>query len=101
MRMQVQSLAILSGLRIRRPKLWGRSQVQLRSYAAVAMVSVSNCSSDSTPSLGTSIFCRCSPKMKKKKETKNKIQCLGFAQREGILFRYGSLHKNIKNGPES
>ena len=65
----VQSLASLSGLGI----LWHRMQTRLRSGIALAVAQAGSCSSDSTPSLGTYICCRCSPKMtpphqKKKKE---------------------------------
>ena len=54
--MQVRSLASVSGLRILCcHELWCRSQARLRSQVAVAVVQASGCSSDSTPSLGTSI----------------------------------------------
>ena len=45
-------------------ELWCRSQMQLGSCiaVAVAVVQASGYSSDLTPSLGTSICCRCSPK---------------------------------------
>ena len=46
-------------------ELWCRSQMRLRSGVAVAVAS--SYSSESTPSLGTSICCWCSPK-----ETKDK-----------------------------
>ena len=72
MRTQDQSLASLSGLRILRcPEPWRRSQMWLRSLVAMAVVEAGSCSSDSTPNLGTSICCRCSPKNKK---TKKKTQ---------------------------
>ena len=55
MRMQVPSLAVLSGLRIQRCcELWCRWRMWLRSHVAVAVVWAGSCSSDSTPSLGTS-----------------------------------------------
>ena len=38
----------------------------------VALEQADGCSSDSPPSLGTSICCRCSPKKKKKKKKKKK-----------------------------
>ena len=64
-RLQVPSLASLSGLRIRRHReLWCRSQTRLKS--GVAVVYTNRCSSDSTPSLGTSICRKCGPKKKKK-----------------------------------
>ena len=43
----------------------------LGSSAAVAVTEASSYSSDSTPSLGTSMCCRCSHKKKEKKKTKN------------------------------
>ena len=60
MRRRVQSLALLSGLKIQRCReLWCRLQMQLGSGVAVA-VAVSR-SSDLTPSLRTSICCRIGP----------------------------------------
>ena len=71
MKMQVQFLASLSGLRIQHcQKLWCRSQMRLRSGIAVAVVEAGSCSSNSTPSLGTFICYRCSTKKKKKKKKK-------------------------------
>ena len=62
MKLWVQSLASLSGLRSQCCyKLWNRSQMQLGSSmamavaVAVAVAQASSCSSDSTPSLGTPI----------------------------------------------
>ena len=67
MRFRVQSLASLSGLRIQHCReLWCRSQMQLGSGTAVAVVLAWSCSSDSAPSLGTSICCGWGPKKKKK-----------------------------------
>ena len=67
MRMQVLSLASLSRLRILCcHELWCRSQTPLSYYAAMAVVYAGSCSSDSTPSLGTSLCCGCSPKKTKK-----------------------------------
>ena len=68
MKTKFWSLASLSGLRIwHSHELWCRLQTQLGSCIAVAGHS-SSYSSNSTPSLGTSICCRCSPKKKKKKK---------------------------------
>ena len=48
MRMQVRSLALLSGFQIRRCRdLWCRSQTSLRSHVAVAVAQASGYSSDS------------------------------------------------------
>ena len=67
-RMQVQYLASHTGLRIRELRCMQESW--LGSCVAVSVVQVGKGSSDSTPGLGTSICCRCSPKKtKKKKET--------------------------------
>ena len=67
--MQVRSLASLSGLRIRRCRELGcRSQIQLGSYIAVAVVEAGGYSFDLTPSLGTAICCRCGPKKTRQKK---------------------------------
>ena len=59
----VPSLALLSGLRIRRcHQLWYRSQMRLRSCVAVAVTEAGSCSSNSTSSLGASICGWCGPK---------------------------------------
>ena len=77
MRMQVRSLASLSGLRILHCcELWCRSQTQLGSGVAVAVTSAGNYSSNSTPRLGIFICHGCGPKKtkaggKKKIETPN------------------------------
>ena len=75
-RMQVRSLASLNGLRIQPcHELWGGSQIWLRSHIAVAVAVAwsSSCSSNSTPSLGTSICCRCGPKKQTKKISMKQI----------------------------
>jgi len=67
--MQVRSLASISGLRV-----WhchepvGRSQMQLASTIAVAVLQASGFSSDSTSSLGTSMCHKGGPKRRKKKK---------------------------------
>ena len=58
--MQVQSLALLSWLRIQHcHELWCSLQMHLGSGIAVAMVEARSCSSDYTPILGTSICHGC------------------------------------------
>ena len=75
MRTWVQSLALVGGLRIRHcHELWCRLQMQLGSHLAEAVVQASSYSSDSTPSLGTSICCGCSPKKTKTNKQTNKKQ---------------------------
>ena len=86
MRMQVRSLASLSGLGIQRcSELWCKLQMQLRS--CVAVVQASSCSFPSAPSLGTSIYCTCGPK-KKKKKSKLSITTINA---EGIQRRQTSM----------
>ena len=46
-------------------ELWCRLQMRLGSHVAVAVAWAGSCSSDSTPSLGTSICLRCGPKTQK------------------------------------
>ena len=66
MRMQVRSLALLSVLGIQRCcELCCRSQTWLESCVAVAVVKAGSCSSNSTPSLGTSKCHGCGPKRQK------------------------------------
>ena len=63
MRTGVQSLALLSELRIQHCReLHCRLQMRLRSGVAVAVAEAGSYSSDSTPSLGTSVCCGCGPK---------------------------------------
>ena len=67
----VRSLILLSGLRIWCcHELRHRSQTRLRSGVAVAVAQASSYSSDSTPSLGTSICHKCGPKKKKERKTR-------------------------------
>ena len=64
MRLWVGSLALLSGLR--------SLQAWLGSHVAVTLVYTGSYSSDLTPSLGTSICYKCSPKKQKNKKIKIK-----------------------------
>ena len=76
MRMQVWSLASLSGLRIWHcGELWCRSKTWLGSGIAVAMTLARGHSSDLTPRLGTSICHRCGPKKTKKKRKIFSLWC--------------------------
>ena len=73
MSLLVQSLALLSGLRIRHcHELWCRLQMRLGSRAAVALAEAGSYSSDWTPSLGTSM-CHGSGPRKWQKDKKKKI----------------------------
>ena len=72
-RMQVQSLASLSGLRIQCcSELRCRLQMRLESHIAVAVVQASGYSSDLTPGLGTSICPWRSPRKWQKDKKKKK-----------------------------
>ena len=71
MRLRVQSLALLRGLRFWRGReLWCRLQTWLRSHVAVAVAG--GCSSDETPSLGASICQGIGPRNGKKTKDKKK-----------------------------
>ena len=70
-RTQVQSLALLSGLGIQHCcKLWCRSKKRFRSGVAVAVAQAGSCSSNSSPSQGTSIRRGCGHKKTKRREGK-------------------------------
>ena len=70
-----EKLSSIPGLArwVKDPALWCRSQMQLGSRVAVAVVQAGSCSSHWTPRLGASIGCRCGLKKtkmnKRKKET--------------------------------
>ena len=93
--MRVQSLASLSGLRIRCGcQLQCRSLRQQKSYVAVAVVQTGSCSSGSTPSLGTSICHKWGPK-KKKKELRFPYISFSFKKKKEknlILLQTDSSH---------
>ena len=73
MKMWVQSLASLSGLGIQCcHELWCRLQTQLEPRIAVAVSQTGCCSSESTPSLRTSVCRRYGLKKAKEKEKGNK-----------------------------
>ena len=78
LRLWVRSLASLNGLRIQCCcELWFRSQD--RNPCCCDCSVGQHCSSNSTPSLGTSICRGCGPKkMKKKRKNKTKQKCSPF-----------------------
>ena len=68
-RMRAPFLASLSGSRIRRCReLQCRLKMQVGSGISVAVAQVYSCSSHSSPSLGTSMCCRCGHRKKRKKK---------------------------------
>ena len=65
-------------------ELWYKSQTQLGSHIAVAQAS--SHSSDSTPSLGTSIYCGCSPKRQNNNyDNKNNNKSKNFTSRLRVV----------------
>ena len=89
MRMQVPSLALLSGLGIQRcPELWCRMQMRLGSGVAVAVVQAGSNSSDSAANLGTSICHGGGPKKKKKKKKKKKEEAGHRELKKGSTIGY-------------
>ena len=97
MRMRVQSLASLSGLRIRHyGELSCTSQMQLGSGIAVAVVCVGSYNPDLTPSLGTSTCCGCSHKkaLKKKKINEQARKLHACLQPLNWLERQAWTHKS-------
>ena len=95
MRTQVQSLALLSGLRIWLCcELWCRSQTWLRSGVAVAVAKAGGYSSNMTHGLGTSICPGCDSKLYVYVKLSTHI----------FLFhshKYGKASKALKINPES
>ena len=66
----------------------------LRSGVAVAVTQVGSCSSDSTPSLGTSLNSRCSPK--KEKQIINNVLFMYFSVHSPVLSLMKSLLRDRK-----
>ena len=82
--MLVGSLSSLSWLRTQRcQELQCRSQTQIRSCIAVAVVQADSCSSDSAPSMVTSVCHRCIPKKQKEKVRKWRVTGRKAYSREG------------------
>ena len=89
-RMLDQCLTSQSGLRIQcccEP--WCRSQMQLRSCVAVAVVYDGSCSSNFTPRLGTSIKSKKRKKRRKEKETERKKRKERGKKKEKVLIILG------------
>ena len=65
------------------PQLWFRSQTWLGSCVTMAVVWAGGCSSDLTPSLGSSICHRCGPKNQTKTKQKNQTNSRGRSSHSG------------------
>ena len=102
MRLRVQSLTLLSGLRIWRCReLSYRSQMRLESCVAVVRVSAGGYSSDWTPSLETSI-CRGNGSRKgKKTKKKKKVYSPLILSRSLPINQLCSQKYEIKSGSPS
>ena len=61
-------------------QLWCRLQMWLGSHVAGAVMEASSCSSDSTPSLGTSSCLGNSPKKKKRERLRKEYECGPLSQ---------------------
>ena len=70
--------------------LWCRSQTWLGSHVAMAVVWASSCTSDLTPSLGTSLCHGCGPKKQKSKKIRNEEE--SHLQTLMVVFHL-SLHQ--------
>ena len=92
MRMQVQYLALLSGSGIWVAMSCGVGCKRLRSDIAVAVVQASSYSSDSTPSLGNSIYHGCSLKKTKKKK-KNVLFLVVYGMSSHLLELGQDVHR--------
>ena len=102
MRIQIRSLASLSGLRIWCClELWCRSQMWLGSCVAMSVVYVGSCSSISTPSLGTYMCCGYGPKKTKKEKKKCRFLVLlnQTLRSMGLLDHQSSGLWNIDSVP--
>ena len=97
MRTWFRPVASLSGSRIQCcHELWCRSQTQLRSGIALAVAQVGSCSSDSTPSLGISTCCRCSPK-KNRQQQKQRENTLGPCLGIPVCLGVGNQRMSTKS----
>ena len=94
-RMQVQSLASISGLRIQcYYKLWHSLQMWLRPHVAVAVVQACSCRSSVTPSPGTYISHRWCHKKKEKYHNQNTCTFVHFVGRKMLINGFARL-KNL------
>ena len=93
MRLQVQSLDSLSGLRLWHCyKLWCRSQTWLGSGVVVALAQAGSNSSNLTPSLGPSVCHRCGPKKTKRESWGHYMNFRKEIQEQGSLPETFNLH---------
>ena len=90
--LRILKMACSSGLRIWvLPELWCRSQTQLRCDVAVAVAQAGSCSSDLTPSLGTSISHKCGLKSKKRRKERKDGKTIFRTPSHGVQARVRHL----------
>lgn len=95
MRIQVWSLALVSGLRIHHCReLWCRWQTWLGSCIAAAVVKAGNCSSNLIPSLGSSCAAGAALKGKKKKSWRLSLEDSIVRALEILSWKRWVLGKN-------
>ena len=102
MRLQVRSLASLSGLSIQHCcQLWCRSQAQLGSCITVALVQAGSCRSHQTRSLGTSICHGCGPKKQKIKKKKEDFSITSKPKTEQQVLMQKGHHSKLSRKSSS
>ena len=69
--------------------------MQLRSHMAVAVAQASSCSSDSTPSLGPSTCCGCSPKKEKKRDEMGKTPAVREEENVDLARNDSNLGRSV------
>ena len=106
MRLRVQFLASLSGLRIQHCcELWCRPQIQLRSRIVLDVAQASSCSSNCTPNLGTSVCCGVA--LKKKNMGTNVIMKKEFGlnrrlqTKNSSFLNHAQLSEFLKSGGDN
>ena len=98
MRLWVRSLALLSGLWTQHcHELWYRLYIWLGSLVAVAVAQAGSYSSDSTPSLGTSICHMCGPKKQKQKNKGRMYIPQSLIIIKNIIFKMGKRFEDTGN----
>ena len=77
-------------------ELWDKSKILLRSCDAVAVAE--RCPSNSTPSLGTSLGCGCSPKKKEEKKKERKKGNVPSTMRQVPLRECKQKPREVREG---
>ena len=75
--------------------VWPSCGVGCRSGVAVAVAQASSCSSDSTPSLGPSTCCGCSPKKEKKRDEMGKTPVVREEENVDLARNDSNLARSV------